>query len=207
LFKSAFLALKNSVKENGKRRKIRFRPVIDSLSRVFNSKEADPLRIRGTVERYLKALEETFIITPVYPYFKNPRQEIIKQNKIYFNDVGLRNYALGIFSLFEERTDAGFLLENAVFKEILLSLKTFEKVRFWRTKQGGEIDFLVIKGETLIPMEVKSKLKSPKIPLGLRNFLEKYSAKMALVVNMDIYEKSVNKVYFIHPYEIRRYLR
>ena len=174
-----------------------------NISELANSLNLD----RGTVERYLKALEETFVITPLYPYFKNPRQEIIKQNKIYFNDVGLRNYALGNFSLFEERGDAGFLLENAVFKEILLSLKTFEKVRFWRTKQGSEIDFLIIKGETLIPIEVKLKLKDSKIPLGLRNFLEKYSAKIALVVNMDIYEKSVDKAYFIHPYETRRYLR
>lgn len=174
-----------------------------NISELANSLNLD----RGTVERYLKALEETFIITPLYPYFKNFRQEIIKQNKIYFNDVGLRNYALGNFSLFEERVDAGFLLENAVFKEILLSLKSFEKVRFWRTKQGSEIDFLIIKGETFIPVEVKLRLKKPKVPLGLRNFLEKYSAKMTLVVNMDIYEKSVDNTYFIHPYEIRRYLK
>jgi len=161
---------------------------------------------RGTVERYLKALEETFIITPLYPYFKNPRQEIIKQNKIYFNDVGIRNYALSNFSLFEERADAGFLLENAVFKEITLSLKSSEKNRFWRTKQGNEIDFLLIKGEDIVPIEVKLGLKDPKIPSGLKIFSEKYLVRKTLVVNMNIYEKSIGKVYFIHPYEIKKYL-
>lgn len=177
-----------------------------NITELANSVNLD----RDTIERYLKALQETFIVTALFPFFRNPRQEIIKQNKIYFNDTGLRNYALEDFSLFGERRDAGFLLENAVFKEILFSLESFRKIRFWRTKQGSEVDFLEIQGENILPIEVKLNFKKPKIPLGLRSFLEKYSPKLAFIINTNIYQESIQlkatKIYFIHPYEIKRAL-
>lgn len=172
-----------------------------NINELANSLNLD----RGTIERYIKALEETFIIAPLAPYFRNPRQEIIKQNKIYFNDSGLRNYALGDFSEFEERNDAGFLLENAVFNEILLSLKSFEKVRFWRTKGGSEVDFVIVKGKNILPIEVKTNIKEARTPLGLKNFLEKYPAEKALVANLNIYQKRIGRVSFVHPYEVRSY--
>jgi len=170
-----------------------------NVNELSNSLNLD----RGTIERYLKALEETFVISTVSPYFKNPRQEIIKQNKVYFNDTGLRNYAVGNFSEFEERLDAGLILENAVFKEIAVSLKPLEKIRFWRTKAGSEVDFLVVKGRDILPIEVKLNIKDLRIPLGLKHYLEKYPTNKALVVNFNIYNKSLDKVNFIHPYEIK----
>lgn len=178
-----------------------------NIAELANSLNLD----RATIERYLKALEETFIINPLLPYFKNPRQEIVKQNKIYFTDNGLINYALENFSEPSDRQDFGFLLENIVFKELILSLGFFEKVRFWRTKQGSEVDFLVIKGKDILPIEVKLSFKKPKTSLGLRNFLEKYSPKTAFLINTSISQKVLKiknaKIYFIHPYEIRRYLK
>lgn len=46
---------------------------------------------RETVEKYLFLLESTFILTGLRPYFTNPRKEIVKNPKIYFDDTGLRN--------------------------------------------------------------------------------------------------------------------
>jgi len=165
---------------------------------------------RATVERYLKALEETFIISPLMPYFKNPRQEIVKQNKIYFNDTGIRNYALDNFSSLSERQDSGLVLENTVFREILLSLSLFQKIRFWRTKQGAEVDFLILRGEKIVPIEVKSNLKKPSISLGLRNFIEKYAPEKAFVVNLSLEQRikiKKTKVNFIYPFEIKKILQ
>jgi len=170
-----------------------------NVNELANSLNLD----RETVERYLKALEETFIITPLLPYFKNPRQEIVKQNKIYFNDTGIRNYALENFSSLSERLDAGLLLENALFREILLALDIFQKIRFWRTKQGAEVDFLVLEREKIVPIEVKLNIKKPVISLSLRNFIKKYSPQKALVVNLSKEAKiKINKtnIYFLYPY-------
>jgi len=166
---------------------------------------------RGTVERYLKALEETYIITPLHPYFTNPRQEIIKQYKIYFNDTGLRNYALGNFSPFSDRFDKGLLLENTVYRELLLSLGTFQKIRFWKTKAGAEVDFLIIEGEKILPIEVKTTLKKPQISKRLRNFIEKYSPQEAWVINLSISGEKINinhtQISFLHPYQISPMLK
>lgn len=177
-----------------------------NISELSNSLNLD----RETIERYLKALEETFIITPLIPYFKNSRQEIVKQNKIYFNDTGIRNYALDNFSPLSERQDAGLVLENAVFREILLSLSLFQKIRFWRTKQGAEVDFLILKGGKIIPVEAKSNIRKPVISLGLRSFIEKYSSERAFVVNLSLEQKikhKKTKVDFIYPFEIKKILQ
>jgi len=177
-----------------------------NITELTNSLNLD----RETVERYLKALEETFIISPLIPYFKNPRQEIVKQNKIYFNDTGIRNYALDNFSLISERQDAGLVLENAVFREILVSLSLFQKIRFWRTKQGAEIDFLILKGEKIVPIEVKSNIRKPIISLGLRNFIEKYSPEKAFVVNFLLEQRIKIKkirINFIYPFGVKKILR
>ena len=177
-----------------------------NISELSNSLRLD----RETVERYLVALEETFIINPLIPYFKNSRQEIIKQNKIYFNDTGIRNYASENFSSLPERQDAGLVLENAVFREILFSLASFQKIRFWRTKQGAEVDFLVLKGEKIIAIEVKSNIKKPAVSLGLRNFIEKYSPSKVFVVNLSIKQKMKIKkteIIFIYPFGIRKILQ
>lgn len=176
-----------------------------NISELSNALRLD----RETVEKYLIALEETFIINPLIPYFKNSRQEIIKQNKIYFNDTGIRNYASENFISLPERQDAGLVLENAVFREILFSLKTFQKIRFWRTRQGAEVDFLVLKGEKIIAIEVKSSIKKPIISLGLRSFIEKYSPSKIFVVNLSIKQKikiKKTEIHFIYPFELVNYI-
>ena len=174
-----------------------------NINELANSSNLD----RETVERYLKTLEETFIISPLIPYFKNSRQEIIKQNKIYFNDTGIRNYAIDNFSPFSERQDAGSALENVVFKEILFSLPLSQKIRFWRTKQGAEIDFLILKGENIIPIEVKSDIKKLDIPLGLKNFIEKYAPKKCFVANLSLEQKikiKETKIEFVLPFNVKK---
>lgn len=164
---------------------------------------------RQTVERYIYALEQTFVINSLLPYFKNPRQEIIKTPKIYFADLGLRNLALENFSKAEQRLDKGQLLENAIFNELKLCLRnSLGKIRFWRTKQKAEVDFVIIKGKQLLPVEVKYSLKKPKISLGLRNFLEKYQSKRAFLINLSITNQSLKfkrtKINFIYPFELTK---
>ncbi len=101
-------------------------------------------------------------------------------------------------------------MENAAFKEILLSLGTFDRVRFWRTKPGAEVDFLIISDKRILPVEIKLTANKPVIPSGLRSFIEKYKPGKALVAGLGIFNKSVEvsgtKLYFIHPYEIAGFL-
>ncbi|MFH2104897.1 MAG: AAA family ATPase [Parcubacteria group bacterium] len=177
---------------------------------------------RNTVERYLHVLEETFIIKKINPYFKNQRQEIIKAGKIYFRDCGIRNLALENFNFFDDRTDKGSLLENAVSGELLfLNSQRAGKLYFWRTKQKAEVDFVIEKGLKLLPIEVKTRHKKSSVPKGLRSFLKKFSVQEAIIVSLSAGEDfSINlsaypsgqparrpagktKISVIYPFDLR----
>lgn len=141
---------------------------------------------RRTISRYLSVLEETFVLCQLTPYFNNPRQEIIKNPKVYFLDNGLRNHLLENFQPFNERIDRGALLENFIFQELFsLTKDKFWNLRFWRTKQGAEVDFIIEQGLKLTPIEVKSTLKTAKIPLGLQSFIKKYKPQKAFIINLS----------------------
>ena len=164
---------------------------------------------RHTVERYILALEETFVIKKITPYFVNPRQEIIKAAKVYFLDSGMGNLSLENFQSFQGRSDKGSLLENGVCSELLnLCEHTSARLHFWRTKQKTEVDFVIEKGRELLPIEVKSLLGKAIVLPSLKLFIEKFSPKKAVVVNLSFGDKRVKyantEVDFIYPYQINQ---
>ena len=69
---------------------------------------------RESLERYLFLLEETFILKSIRPFFGNKKKEIIKMPKLYFEDTGMRNFAINNFNPLRLREDAGFILENYI---------------------------------------------------------------------------------------------
>lgn len=149
-----------------------------------------------TVKKYLWYAEKTFIIKKITPYFRNKRKEIVKSPIIYFYDLGLRNYALGVFG--EERNTErdGFVFQNFIFnylKEKLLF--SGRDIHFWRNKDNSEVDFVVVGGEAIIPIEVKFKeMKQPLVERSLRSFIEKYKPLTVLMVNLNLNtEVKINK--------------
>jgi predicted AAA+ superfamily ATPase len=138
-----------------------------------------------TLKDYLWYLEKTFIIERVSPFFRNVRKEISKTPIFYFYDLGLRNFAVGSFGVLQ---DAGFVFENFIFN--LLKEKArqnFAKIYFWRTKDKSEVDFVVERGNEVIPVEVKYKrLTKPEITRGMRSFIERYKPKKAFIVNLEL---------------------
>jgi len=166
---------------------------------------------RRTVLRYFTALEETYIIFQLTPYYHNPRQEIIKNPKIYFLDNGLRNYLLDDFKRLSERPDNGSLFENGILQG-LLTIQEEESwgLHFWRTKQGAEVDFVIEKGVKLTPIEAKLSAKTAKIGLGFRSFIKKYKPEQGLVVNLSgLKTKALieqTKINFIASSELKSFL-
>ena len=153
---------------------------------------------RETVEHYLFLLENTFIIKGALPFSRNPRKEISKMRKYYFLDNGLRNIAVRTLAAIDNRTDAGALAENAVFAELTKKSPLLEEIGFWRTQSKTEVDF-VLQGEgRLRPLEVKFRPFSvPKIPGGIRSFMQDYPvADRPLVLTRD-YFGSQNGVAFL----------
>ena len=65
--------------------------------------------------------------------------------KVYFYDLGLRNFFLNNYELIRSRPDKGMYLENIVFREFLRKTKRIDKIKFWRTQDKKEVDFVVEK--------------------------------------------------------------
>ncbi|MCL4376832.1 MAG: ATP-binding protein, partial [Actinobacteria bacterium] len=89
-----------------------------------------------TLDNYFYYLEQTFIIDKVRPFFKNIRKEIVKSPKVYFNDIGIRNFAINNFNNLDIREDKGFVFENFVYLILKQKLTGSYKINFWRTKAG-----------------------------------------------------------------------
>lgn len=157
-----------------------FKVLASQVGGLVNSSElASTLGVSKTaVDNYLWLMQKSFHLVFLKPFFKNIRKELTKMPKVYFLDLGLRNFFCGNFQPFLLREDKGPLLENAVFRQLLENYD-FEEIKFWRTTQGKEVDFIV-KG--CQAYEVKSQL--PKIKKkNYQQFLESYpQIKLSFVV-------------------------
>ena len=139
------------------------------------------------VKRIISILSETYIVKTIRPFYRNPITELKKNPKVYFFDLGLRNYIIGNFSPLEKRTDVGAIIENFVFLSLRNSFPD-RTINYWRTIAKAEVDFILRLNEQVIPIEVKYQtFKSPKISKSLRSFIKTYKPKRALVVTKDFW--------------------
>jgi hypothetical protein len=131
-----------------------------------------------TIKKYLDAMEKSYLIYRVQPFYKNKIKEIIKQPKIYFIDTGLRNLISKSFN----QTPEGNLFENYVFAELL---KIGFSPKYWRTKSKMEVDFIVEKDSNVVPIEVKINAETEKVERNMRTFIEEYKPKIAIIVSYE----------------------
>lgn len=94
------------------------------------------------VENYIQVLRKTFHIHLLRPFYSNLKKELTKMPKVYFNDLGMRNILLNQFPEVETRIDRGELIENYLFTR-LRDTYSIDNVRFWRTADGNEVDFVI----------------------------------------------------------------
>jgi len=141
-----------------------------------------------TIKNYLWYAEKTFIIQKITPYFRNIRKEITKSPVYYFHDIGLRNYAIGMFGMLSQSSDFGFPFENFILNLLKEKIRfTGANIHFWRTKDGAEVDFIIDYRAKQIPVEVKyKKLSKPETSRSFLSFIKKYAPKNAVVVNLSL---------------------
>ena len=142
------------------------------------------------LKKYIEILKKTFVGFLIKPYFTNKRKELVKTPKFYFLDLGFRNIAINNFLEINSRTDIGALNENFVASEMI---KKDIELKFWRTKAGAEVDFILELEAQLIPIEVKTNLKEENVTRSFRNFIEVYKSKQGFILSLDfIGEKKIN---------------
>ncbi len=116
-----------------------------------------------TLSEWISILEASFLIFRLYPYYENFGKRLIKSPKLYFTDIGLVSYLLGIDSPWQVSRDPliGGLFENMVVMEALksrLNLGLDSNIYFFRDNNGNEVDLIYKKHNDLIPVEIKSAM-------------------------------------------------
>lgn len=112
-----------------------------SSTKIANSMTSNGRNITvPTVESYLSALTEAFILYKVNRFDIKGKQQLSSGAKYYVSDIGLRYYLLG-----SKKADQGHILENIVYLELLR--RGYEV--YVGKVDNNEVDFIAIneKGE------------------------------------------------------------
>ena len=135
---------------------------------------------------HINIIEKTFICIRSQPFHTNKRIELVKAPKMFFLDNGFRNIVIKNFQTIKKRTDKGSLYENFVATELL---KKGLDIKYWRTKSKAEVDFIVEKKAKIIPIEVKSNLKKPKLTKSFLSFIDKYKPEKGLILSEELFKE------------------
>lgn len=145
---------------------------------------------RKMVENYFSILEDILIAHFLPAFTKRAKRGLIKNSKFYFFDAGIYQAIRPKGPLDSPEEIGGVCLETLIFQEILAVndyLHLGNKLYYWRTKQGHEVDFVLYGQKKITAMEVKRKGKINQSDLrGLSLFLKDYpSAKTYLLYGGD----------------------
>ena len=114
-----------------------------------------------TAREWLTILEASYIVFRLQPYHANIRKRLTKAPKLYFYDVGLASYLIGIEDARQVTTHPlrGSLFENVVVIEALkhrLNRGHQPNLWFFRDSSGLECDLLLEAGRGMAAIEAKS---------------------------------------------------
>ena len=115
-----------------------------------------------TVKSWLSALENSYVIFLLQPYYRNFSKRVTKSPKLYFHDTGLLCHLLRIndVSQMNNQSVKGALFENMVISEYVK--KRYHKnerqtdLWFWRDSHGNEVDLLIEKPRETEIVEIKA---------------------------------------------------
>ena len=114
-----------------------------------------------TARGWLTVLEASYIVFQLPPFHANIRKRLIRSPKLYFYDVGLACYLLGIEHADQLATHPlrGALFENAVVAEVLkhrFNRGEQPNLSFFRDARGLECDLFYQTGRGIGAIEIKS---------------------------------------------------
>ncbi len=129
-----------------------------------------------TVRSWISILEAGFIIFLLPPWFRNISKRLVKSPKLYFCDVGLASYLLGLENEHHVNRDPlrGHLFENIAVIEAMkyrFNKGLRSNLSFYRDSGGNEVDLILEMGPDIFPVEIKAaETIMPGSLKGLRKF-------------------------------------
>ena len=114
-----------------------------------------------TASHWLAVLEASYVVFRLPPFHADIRRRLVRTPKLYFYDVGLASYLIGIEHAGQIGTHPlrGPLFENAVVMEVLkhrFNRDRRSNLSFFRDSRGLECDLLYENGNGMGAIEIKS---------------------------------------------------
>ena len=142
---------------------------------------------KDTVAHYLDLLEKAFVVFRLSGFSRNLRKEVVKMDKVYFYDLGIRNAILNNFSPLAARNDTGALWENFLVVERRKRNAYAPSPAlpyYWRTYTGAELDYVEDLDGQLAGFEFKLSKKAPQAPAS---WVANYPGASYAGINRDNY--------------------
>jgi predicted AAA+ superfamily ATPase len=130
----------------------------------------------ATSRAWIDLLQTSYIVHLLPPWFTNSGKRLIKSPKLYFYDVGLACWLLGLRTPEQVSRDPlwGSLFENFVIMEALkdrLNAGESPEMYFYRDSDGNEVDLLLPTGGQMHAIEIKAGATvNPDYFKGLKTF-------------------------------------
>jgi len=130
----------------------------------------------ATARSWIDLLQTSYIVHLLPPWFTNSGKRLIKSPKLYFYDVGLACWLLGLRTAEQVSRDPlwGSLFENFIIMEALkdrLNAGESSEMYFYRDSDGNEVDLLLPTGGKLYAIEIKAGATvNPDYFKGLKTF-------------------------------------
>jgi predicted AAA+ superfamily ATPase len=115
----------------------------------------------NTITQWLSILEASFLVFSLAPWSVNIGKRLVKSPKVYFYDVGLACWLLGIKTVeqLQHHPLRGALFENLVVLEVMKSLRNQglrDPLYFFRDSNGLEVDLLLEHAQGVQLLEIKA---------------------------------------------------
>ena len=163
---------------------------------VYNNIAQDCGVSSPTVKEYFNILEQTMIGYLISGFSATPKRKTIAAPKFYYFDVGIVNYLLKRKNIVQGTETFGHAFEQLLIQEIIAYLGynlSTEKITYWRTTGGYEVDCIIGQGRVAIEFKSSDEVKS-RHTKGLKAFQEDYPQVKAIIVSMDKYRRELNGI-------------
>ena len=153
-----------------------------------------------TVSSYFDILEDTLIGYRIPAYTKVMKRRLVQAPRFYYFDVGVANYLLHRKELIRGSADYGHAFEHLVVQELVAYMHyrhCEEKLSYWRTYTGVEVDIIV--GDARVAIEIKSteEVQNRHIK-NLKAFAEEYPDSKLMIVSLDVFTRQMGNIECIY---------
>jgi predicted AAA+ superfamily ATPase len=140
-----------------------------------------------TIKSWISILKASYILFELPPWFANIRKRLVKSPKLYFVDVALAAWLLGLETPAQIERDPlrGALYENLLIMEAIkntLNQGMTPQFFFFRDSKGNEVDLLASSaGRSFTAIEIKSAATfQPEFIKGIKVFQQSIAPQSSI---------------------------